>query len=279
MATTTLLQGESTARRTSVFMKFLMAVTGALFVLFVLMHMYGNLKILWGTEAFDEYAEHLRTLLTPILPYSGFLWLFRAVLVLALLVHAYAAFTLWSRANGARLQRYAVKSAAKGAVRSKMMRWGGVALLAFIAFHLIQFTIVKVNFNGNFSAAQLHGSTGELVIASFQLWWVTLIYIIAMGALAMHLFHGVWSAAQTLGWTNSAGSRRLAYATAHVVAAVVALGFLVPPPATGRSSRASTGSATRSRTPAPPQGRSTRSGPPGSSMPTWSTRPTGASSR
>ena len=229
VATTTLLQGESTARRTSVFMKFLMAVTGALFVLFVLMHMYGNLKILWGTEAFDEYAEHLRTLLTPILPYSGFLWLFRAVLVLALLVHAYAAFTLWSRANGARLQRYAVKSAAKGAVRSKMMRWGGVALLAFIAFHLIQFTIVKVNFNGNFSAAQLHGSTGELVIASFQLWCVTLIYIIAMGALAMHLFHGVWSAAQTLGWTNSAGSRRLAYATAHVVAAVVALGFLVPP--------------------------------------------------
>ena len=78
-------------------MKFLMAVTGALFVLFVLMHMYGNLKILWGTEAFDEYAEHLRTLLTPILPYSGFLWLFRAVLVLALLVHAYACLLYTSR--------------------------------------------------------------------------------------------------------------------------------------------------------------------------------------
>ena len=233
VATQTLLKGETTARRTTVFMKILMASTGALFVFYVLMHMYGNLKIFAGAKAFDEYAEHLREMLVPILPYSGFLWLFRILLVVALFVHAYAAFTLWSRASSARPQRYAVKSAAKGAVRSKMMRWGGVTLLAWLIFHLVQFTIAKVNFNGAFSADKLkldgHPSTGMLVVASFQLWWVVLIYLIALVALGMHLFHGVWSGAQTLGWTNSARSRTLAHTIAHLVAAVVVIGFAVPP--------------------------------------------------
>ena len=234
VATQTLLQGEKSARRTTVFLKILMASTGALFVFYVLMHMYGNLKIFAGTAAFDEYAEHLREVLTPILPHSGFLWLFRALLVVSLFVHAYAAFTLWSRANGARPQRYAVKNAAKGAARSKMMRWGGVALLLFLIFHLVQFTIAKVNLNGAFSEAQLRAadgtfSTGKLVIASFQLWWVVLIYLLAMVALGMHLFHGVWSGAQTLGWTNTAKTRALAHSSAHVVAFVVVAGFLVPP--------------------------------------------------
>jgi len=229
VATTTLLQGEQTARRTTVFMKILMASTGALFVFYVLMHMYGNLKIFFGYQAFDDYAEHLREILTPILPHSGFLWLFRALLVVSLFVHAYAAFSLWSRANGARPQRYAVKTAAKGAIRSKMMRWGGVTLLAFLIFHLVQFTISKVNFNGAFTTAQLQGSTGKLVVASFQLWWVVLIYVIAMVALGMHLFHGVWSGAQTLGWTNTATTRRLAHTAAHAVAGIVVVGFLLPP--------------------------------------------------
>ncbi len=229
MATQTLLKGEQKARRTTVFMKILMASTGALFVFYVLMHMYGNLKILFGTAAFDEYAEHLRTMFEPILPHTGFLWLFRALLIVALVVHAYAAFTLWSRASGARPQRYAVKTAAKGAVRSKMMRWGGAFLLLFLAFHLVEFTIAKVNFNGAFTAAQLGTSTGKLVIASFQLWWVVLIYVLAMVALFMHLFHGVWSGAQTLGWTNTAASRRIAHLTAHTIAAVVVIGFLIPP--------------------------------------------------
>ena len=109
------------------------------------------------------------------------------------------------------------------------MRWGGVALLAFLIFHLVQFTISKVNFNGAFTTAQLQGSTGKLVVASFQLWWVVLIYVIAMVALGMHLFHGVWSGAQTLGWTNTATTRRLAHTAAHAVAGIVVVGFLLPP--------------------------------------------------
>lgn len=230
MATTTLnLPQDTRARLTTVFMKFLMAATGALFVFYVLLHMYGNLKAFGGQASFDSYATALRELLVPLLPYSGFLWLFRAALVASLLVHAYAAFWLWARARGARTNRYAVRSAAKGASRSLWMRWGGVALLLFLAFHLVQFTVPKVNFNSAVPESRIGDSPYQLLVASFQLWWVLLLYVAAMVALGLHLFHGVWSASQTLGWVNSARSRRVAKATAHVVAVVVVVGFLLPP--------------------------------------------------
>jgi succinate dehydrogenase / fumarate reductase, cytochrome b subunit len=206
-------------------MKLLMALSGALFVFYVLLHMYGNLKIFSGVEAFDEYALHLRTLLTPILPFGGFLWLFRALLVVALVVHAWSAFYLWSKARGARTSRYVAKEAAKATVTSKMMRWGGVALLLFLVWHLLQFTILKFNVGPD----AVGDSAGALVISSFQVWWVVVIYLLALVALGMHLWHGVWSASQTLGWTSSAKSRRTAKATATVIALVTAVGFALPP--------------------------------------------------
>jgi succinate dehydrogenase / fumarate reductase cytochrome b subunit len=206
-------------------MKLLMALSGALFVFYVLMHMYGNLKIFGGVEAFDEYALHLRTLLTPILPFGGFLWLFRALLVVALVAHAWSAFYLWSRARGARTTRYVAKEAAKATLKSRMFRWGGVALLLFLVWHLLQFTILKFNV-GTEDAGE---SAGKLVISSFQVWWVVLIYLLALVALGMHLWHGVWSASQTLGWTSSARSRRTAKSVAYVIALVTAIGFALPP--------------------------------------------------
>jgi succinate dehydrogenase / fumarate reductase cytochrome b subunit len=210
-------------------MKLLMAVTGAFFVFYVLMHMYGNLKIFGGQSAFDTYAHHLRTFGEPILPYEGFLWVFRAALVLSLVGHAYSAFHLWKKANGARGSRYAVRLAGATAWRSKAMRWGGVALLAFLVFHLVQFTTHKVNFNSDVSEAAIGDSPYQLVVASFQLWWVVLVYVIALAALGLHLHHGVWSAAQTLGWTTSTAARARAKAVAAFIAAVVVVGFVLPP--------------------------------------------------
>jgi succinate dehydrogenase / fumarate reductase cytochrome b subunit len=71
------------ARRTSVGLKVVMATTGIVFVLFLLAHMYGNLKVFSGREAFDGYAEHLRVIGEPVLPYAGFLWIMNVVLVVA----------------------------------------------------------------------------------------------------------------------------------------------------------------------------------------------------
>jgi succinate dehydrogenase / fumarate reductase, cytochrome b subunit len=212
-----------TARRTTIAMKLVMAVSGVLFVLYVIAHMYGNLKAFGGQKAFDEYSEHLRTLGEPILPFSGFLWVMRVVLIVALIAHVYAAFYLWSRAQGARSARYAVKKATVSTLSSRTMRWGGVALLLFIVFHLLQFTTNTIRANGDYPSPYLR------VVAGFQVWWVVLIYVLAMVALGMHLRHGIWSASQTLGWTGSARARAVANTLAIVVATVVVVGFLLPP--------------------------------------------------
>lgn len=204
-------------------MKIVMAVSGGLFVLYVIAHMYGNLKAFAGKQAFDEYSHHLRVLGDPILPEGGFLWVMRVLLVGALVAHVYSAFYLWSRAQGARTTKYAVKKAAASTISSRFMRWGGVALLLFLVFHLLQFTTNTITVNG------VYASPYQRVIAGFQVWWVVVIYVLAMVALGMHLRHGIWSAAQTLGWTGSARARRVANQSAIAVAVVVVVGFLLPP--------------------------------------------------
>ena len=201
-----------------------MAGSGLFFVLFVLAHMYGNLRLLWGEKSFNEYAHHLRTMGEPMLPHRGALDIAEVLLVLALIAHVYSASQLWKRANHARSQRYAVKKSLVGGVSPAAMRWGGAFLLLFVIFHLIQFTLPKVNFNGDST-----DNPYQLVHDSFNLWWVAIIYILAMIALGMHLLHGIWSASQTLGLTGSVAARKNAKLVAAVIAAIVVIGFLIPP--------------------------------------------------
>jgi succinate dehydrogenase / fumarate reductase, cytochrome b subunit len=221
--TTALVTGARAARST-IALKMLMAVSGLLFVLYVLAHMYGNLKAFSGHDAFNEYAHHLRTLGEPMLPYSGFLWINRAVLLLSLVVHVYCAATLWRRKNHARTTKYVVKKSNHSTLSSHWMRWGGITLLLFIVWHLLNFTIGKVNVQG--------GPTDDpydLLVDSFDTWWLTVIYLVAMAALAMHIRHGVWSAAQTLGLTNNVRARRNANVLGVLLATVIAGGFSLVP--------------------------------------------------
>ncbi len=203
-----------------------MAGTGLVFVGFVLLHMYGNLKVLSGEEAFNTYAEHLRTFGEPILPYGGLLWILRVVLILSLVGHLYAGLGLWARAGNARRTRY---SAARTAMRTKWMRWGGIALLLFLVWHLLEFTIVKISVNPDAQGANVINNPYRLVVASFQVPWLTIIYLIAMGALGLHLAHGIFSSQQTLGWTSSPAAYRRARAIGYTLAAVIAVGFIIPP--------------------------------------------------
>jgi succinate dehydrogenase / fumarate reductase cytochrome b subunit len=213
-------------RSTTIALKILMAGTGLIFVGFVLLHMYGNLMALGGEETFNTYAEHLRTFGAPMLPYSGFLWVLRVALILSLVGHAYAAFTLWSRAGGARRTKYA---AVKRAMTTTWMRWGGVFILVFLVWHLLEFTIVKISVNPDKQGVNVTANPYELVVASFQVWWLTLIYVLAMVALAFHLSHGIFSAQQTLGWTGSTSGYTRAKVIGYALAALIVVGFLIPP--------------------------------------------------
>jgi succinate dehydrogenase / fumarate reductase cytochrome b subunit len=214
----------SRAARTTIALKMLMAVTGIIFIGFVLVHMYGNLKAFAGHDSFNEYAEHLRTLGEPLLPHEGLLWIIRAVLIVSLVVHVACAVALWRRAKGARTVRYVVKKNKHSTFSSHWMRWGGIALLLFVVWHLLNFTIVKVNPDG--------GETNDpynLLVDTFDLWWMTLIYLAAMLALGLHLRHGVWSAAQTLGLTNNDKARRNANVLGYGFAILIAGGFSLVP--------------------------------------------------
>lgn len=225
MATTTLIKGVR-ASRSTIALKLVMAGSGIIFILFVLLHMYGNLKAFAGHDSYNEYAEHIRTIGTPILPYSGYLWIQRVVLLVALVAHVASAVVLWRRAAAQRPVAYQVKRNLHSSLSSRTMRWGGVTLLLFVIWHLLEFTIVKVNIQG--------GATNDpynLLVDTFSKggWWMTVIYLVAMLALGFHLHHGTFSACQTLGWTSTAASRARARTLGWVVAIVIAGGFSLVP--------------------------------------------------
>ena len=121
-----------------------------------------------------------------------------------------------------------MKKAVAASLGSKTMRWGGVAILIFVIWHLIHFTIVKPAI-GSASAAEIAASPFAMVVSSFQLWWMVLIYLLALLALGLHLSHGVFSAQQTLGWTQTKAAYTRAKGIAHAVAAVIVVGFALPP--------------------------------------------------
>lgn len=213
------------ARRSTIVLKLTMALTGLIFVGYVLAHMYGNLKVFGGQEAFDSYAHHLRVIGEPILPEKGLLWILRVVLVLSLLVHAYAAFHLWGRAHRARSHKYVKRQAVVSTLSSRTMRWGGLALLFFVVFHILQLTTRTITPGGD------SDSPYQRMVNGFapEQWWVVLIYLVAVVALGMHLRHGLFSAAQTLGLTSTPAAQRVAGRLGLLLGLVVAVGFAIVP--------------------------------------------------
>ena len=199
-------------------------------VLYLLAHMYGNLKAFWGKAAFDEYAAHLRTVGEPILPHGGALWIIRVVLLVSVLVHIYAAVTLWRRANVAAMKtdgrRYQSKKNPRGVQRtyaSFTMRWGGVIIVLFVIYHILHLTADYIHPGGT------SDSSYERLVNGFQIWWVVLSYTIAMLAIGFHLRHGFWSAFADLGANKSLARRRFLNQVAIVVALLITIGFLLPP--------------------------------------------------
>ncbi|MCH8612102.1 succinate dehydrogenase cytochrome b subunit [Arsenicicoccus dermatophilus] len=233
MATSTTSARQTTSRTPSIALKIIMAISGLYLVFFVLFHMYGNLKMFAGQAAFDEYAHHLRVFLTPIFPNEGFLWLFRLSLIVAVIAHVWSAFQLIGRNHAARSQKYVLKKNLKSSLASRTMRFGGAGLLLFIVWHLLHFTIMKINVNPDYDHHRLlvdgHESPYMLTYAAFQTWWMTLIYLLALVFLGLHLRHGIYSSIQTLGGTSTAKSQRISTLVSIALALIVAVGFALPP--------------------------------------------------
>ncbi|MBB4937484.1 succinate dehydrogenase / fumarate reductase cytochrome b subunit [Streptosporangium album] len=205
--------------------KAVMAVTGAILVLFLIGHMAGNLKSFFGAETFNAYAEFLRTMGEPILPRRVLLSLIEVVLAVSVGLHMWSAISLSRQAHKARPVKYAAKRKSQaGGYVVHIMRFGGITILLFVIWHLLDLTFGVVN------PAGWDGTPYERLVQGFDpsRWWVTIFYVVAVILVGLHLRHGLWSAFQTLGLASGRSYRPLR-AAAAVVSAVLVLGFLAVP--------------------------------------------------
>ncbi|MGH3376497.1 MAG: succinate dehydrogenase cytochrome b subunit [Actinoallomurus sp.] len=211
--------------RSTVGKKAVMAVTGAILVLYLVVHMLGNLKIFLGRAEFDHYANWLRTIGEPAIPHRTFLTAIEVVLTAAVVLHLWSAISLARRARRARPVRYAARPKPReGRYATHVMRYGGVVILLFVIWHLLDLTFGAVNPRG--------GGAGpyDKVVADFapSHWYVTAFYVVALIMVGLHLRHGLWSAFQTLGWGRQERYRGLRL-FADAVAALLVIGFLSVP--------------------------------------------------
>lgn len=210
--------------RSTIGKKVIMAVTGLIWIGYVVVHMYGNLKVFLGAEAFDSYAEGLRTLGEPLLGHSHLLLIARLVLIISLVLHVWAAVSLYGLARRARGTRYSVYRTQQANVAALSIRYGGLAILLFILYHLMHFTWGVPGVHSDFRP----GHPYHNLVVGFQSWPVVIVYLLALVALGLHLYHGTWSMFQTLGLNNRTYSRLLRL-VALGLALVVSLGFAIVP--------------------------------------------------
>ncbi|HEY6323773.1 MAG TPA: succinate dehydrogenase cytochrome b subunit [Thermoanaerobaculia bacterium] len=182
--------------RSAVGKKAVMAATGIILFGFVLGHLLGNLKLYLGPEALNSYSRFLRTVGEPVVPANVLLWAVRLVLIAAVVLHVWAAWQLSRASRAARPDAYVAGTRIHTTYASRTMRWGGVIILLFVIYHLLHLTW------GTVHPAFVRGDVYHNVVTGFQVWWVSLFYIAAQVALGFHLYHGLWSMFQSLGWSH-----------------------------------------------------------------------------
>jgi succinate dehydrogenase / fumarate reductase, cytochrome b subunit len=213
---------------TAVGKKFAMALSGIALIGFVIVHMIGNLKMFQavseeGVYQLDVYGVWLRELFYPGIPKYALLWTLRVGLLAAVLVHIHAAYGLSKMNREARPVKYqSARDYQVANFASRTMRWTGIIVLLFIIWHLADLTLGWVNPGFEYGEVQRN------VVASLSRIPVAIFYVVANIALGIHLFHGVWSLFQSMGWNNPRFNRwRRSVATA--VATIVVVGNVAFP--------------------------------------------------
>ena len=201
----------------SVGKKILMALSGLILYGFVIGHMVGNLKVFFGPAEFNHYAEGLRTFGAPFFARGQLLWVVRLALLAAVLVHIVAAVQLTLKSKRARKHGYKKYEGLEFSYASRTMFWGGIAILAFVIFHLLDLTF------GTLNPAFKHGDAYHNFVTTFQRAPVSIAYIAAMIPLGLHLYHGFWSMLQTLG-ANHPKYNRARRPIAITLATLIVLG-------------------------------------------------------
>lgn len=195
-------------------------VTGLGLVLFIIVHLLGNLAYFAGPEAINTYSHTLHQL-------GPLLWIVRLGLFAFFAYHAWLGISIWLERRKARPLNYEKYASRGGASRqtwsSSSMILTGVLLLLFVITHLNTFAFhdFEKAIYGGVEMHDVHARLSEVFAQPFY----TIYYVAIMLLLGMHLRHGVWSAFQSLGWM-SRKTNPVIYAIAFVLAVVVAAGFI-----------------------------------------------------
>lgn len=173
--------------------KLVMAATGQLMVLFIILHVLGNATIYFGL--LNTYAAHLHAL-------PPLIWSFRIGLLILFSFHIYYGIVLTLENNKAKPQSYVMRNDLSATVAGRNMVWTGAVIGSFLIYHLLHFTVQVTN--PAFSAARHLDSLGRpdvftMVVRSFQNFGITSVYLFSMTALWLHLSHGIQSSFQTWG--------------------------------------------------------------------------------
>jgi succinate dehydrogenase cytochrome b subunit len=202
--------------------KIIMAVTGLVLFLFVVGHLLGNLKVFEGPQKFNAYAEGLRTVGAPFFGRGQLLWTARVALLVSVFAHLWAALAVTRASWQARPVAYRRFETSETTYAARTMRWGGVIILCYVVYHLLDLTF------GSANPSFIPGDVYHNLVASFARAPVSAAYVVAVIAVALHVYHGLWSALQTLGLNRppTSGWRRGAAAAGAVL---IAGGYIAIP--------------------------------------------------
>jgi succinate dehydrogenase / fumarate reductase, cytochrome b subunit len=200
----------------SVGKKVIMAVTGFIWVAYLITHMLANLLVFQGPAKINAYSAFLHGT-------GGALWAARLVLVIALALHVIAAIQLAARSKEARPAGYAAgREPQVSTLASRTIRWGGALILLFLVYHILHFTV------GTAHPHFVEGDPYHNVALGFRHPAVVILYLIAMAAVGLHLYHGLWSSGRSLG-LSPPSPQPLRRTIALVLALFIWLGFSVIP--------------------------------------------------
>jgi succinate dehydrogenase / fumarate reductase cytochrome b subunit len=196
--------------------KAVMAVTGVVLFGYLVGHLAGNMQVYLGQEQMDNYAAFLHSI-------PALLWGVRLLLVVCVVMHIVASVQLTRLKQEARPVGYIKKKEIGSSYASRTMMWSGPIIAAFVIYHILDLTTGATN---TVQFHELHAY--ENLVYSFRRIPVSVFYIFAMLLLGMHLYHGLWSMFQSMGFSHPRYTPMLKRAAAWVAIILVA-GFISIP--------------------------------------------------
>jgi succinate dehydrogenase cytochrome b subunit len=196
--------------------KVVMALTGVILFGYVVAHLLGNLQIFAGPDQINKYAGFLHNPAN-----AGLLWVARSALLVAVILHIVASLQLWKLKRDARPVAYIKKDDPAANYASRTMMWSGPIVAAFVIFHVLHLTVGAVVPLQEIGPNEPNVRAN--VIAGFSNPAISAFYIVAMILLCMHLYHGLWSMFQSLGFSHPRYTPKLKKGAA-IFAILIAVG-------------------------------------------------------